>query len=149
MATYSAVTRQHVLQAIGEYDSRGQDDFLGVYGFAPLAGYALLHEGRVYDVRAVLGVAHRYATGRLATAHEFGNDATGAAAILRKRGFDVTEPVGAAPVAPVRRAPARRAPAAPRATARPTRAVVEERVAPTCPTCSTALPATGICDYCS
>ncbi|NUU17241.1 hypothetical protein HP550_08250 [Cellulomonas humilata] len=135
MATFSAVTRQHILQAIAEYDSRGGDDFLGVYGFAP-GGYPLLHEGRSYDSTAILGVAHRYATGRLASADEVG---TGGSAVLRKRGFDVTEPpsVRRAPVAPVRRAPATR-----RATAAP------ERVAAICPTCAMVLPATGICDDC-
>ena len=104
MATFSAVTRQHILQAIAEYDSRGGDDFLGVYGFAP-GGYPLLHEGRSYDSTAILGVAHRYATGRLASADEVGSVGS---AVLRKRGFDVTEPpsVRRAPVAPVRRAPA-------------------------------------------
>ena len=135
MATFSAVTRQHILQAIAEYDSRGGDDFLGVYGFAP-GGYPLVHEGRSYDSTAILGVAHRYATGRLASADEVG---TGGSAVLRRRGFDVTEPPSArrAPAAPVRRTPTtRRAPAAP------------ERVAAICPTCAMALPATGICDDC-
>jgi hypothetical protein len=139
VATFSAVTRQHILQAIAEYDSRGGDDFLGVYGFAP-GGYPLLHEGRTYDSTAVLGVAHRYATGRLASADEVG---TGAATVLRKRGFDVTEPasvqrarVAAPRRTPTTRAPARRAPAVP------------EKVAAICPTCSMTLPATGVCDDC-
>ena len=135
MATFSAVTRQHILQAIAEYDSRGGDDFLGVYGFAP-GGYPLVHEGRSYDSTAILGVAYRCATGRLASADEVGS---GGSAVLRKRGFDVTEPPSArrAPAPPVRRAPAAR-----RASAAP------ERVAAICPTCAMALPATGICDDC-
>lgn len=148
MATFSAVSRQHILQAIAEYDSRGADDFLGVYGFTASTAYPLVHEGRDYDSRAVLGVAHRYATGRLAIADEFGDGPAALAALLRRRGFEVTEPAGAvrAPTAPAR---APRAPRAPRASS-PTRraAAAPEREAAICPTCSTALPATGICDYC-
>ncbi|QHT57596.1 hypothetical protein GXP71_16955 [Cellulomonas sp. H30R-01] len=150
MATFSAVTRQHILQAIGEHDSRGRDDFLGVYGFTPDDGYALLHEGRVYEPRAIVGVAHRYATGRLGIADEVAVDA--ATAVLRKRGFDVTEPAVAtrAPVAAARPARAPRSTtrtSTPRTTTRASSAA-PERVAPICPTCSMTLPATGVCDYC-
>ncbi|GIG20570.1 hypothetical protein Cch01nite_12940 [Cellulomonas chitinilytica] len=153
MATFSAVTRQHILQAIAEYDSRGRDDFLGVYGYDPSVGYALQHDGRDYDPAAILGVAHRYATGRLAPAHEFSDGLSGATAILRKRGFDVTEPAAPfrpAPAAPARRTPAPRTAAAARPTTRTsTRAATPERPVAMCPTCSMVLPATGICDYCS
>lgn len=149
MATFSAVTRQHILQAIAEYDERGADGFRGVYGFEPATGYPLLHEGRTYDSRAVLGVAHRYATGRLATADEFGDGMASAAALLRRRGFEVTEP--AAPARAASTARATRAPRAPKAasgTASTRRTAAPEREAAICPTCSMALPATGVCDYC-
>lgn len=149
MATFSAVTRQHLLQAIAEYDTRGADDFRGVYGFAPSTAYPLVHEGREYDSLAVLGVAHRYATGRLATADEFGDGPAALAALLRRRGFEVNEPAGVTVTAPARTPRAPRAPRAPRQTAAPTRrAAAPEREAAICPTCSTALPATGVCDYC-
>ena len=119
MATFSSVSRQNVLQAIAEYDSRGDTGFLDVYGFEPFPGYALVHDGRSYDLRAVVGVAHRFATGRLATAEEFGSSRDGAIAILRKRGFDVTEPAVTVRPAPVRAARAPRAARTPvvRATA--------------------------------
>lgn len=148
MATFSSVSRQHVLQAIAEYDSRGGEQFLELYGFAPSPGYPLLHEGRTYDSRAVLGVAHRFATGRLATADEFHGGMEGAVAILRRRGFEVTEPAGAARAVAPKAPRAPRAPRAttPRATTRST--VREEPVARICPTCSMALPATGLCDNC-
>jgi len=147
VATFSAVTRQHVLQAIAEYDSRGADDFLGVYGYVPSADYTLQHNGRDYDSQAILGVAHRYATGRLAAAHEFSNGPSGTSAILRKRGFEVTEPAPPSRPAPATPAkPARATTTRTRATARP--AVVDRPVA-LCPTCSMVLPGTGVCDYCS
>lgn len=141
MATFSSVSSQNVLQAIAEYDSRGSEQFLDLYGFEPLAGYALVHEGRSYDLRAVVGVAHRFATGRLATSEEFGSSTAGAVAILRKRGFDVTEP--AVPV----RAAAVRAPRAPRAPA-VRKPAVREAAPAICPTCLMTLPATGVCDDC-
>ena len=148
MATFSSVMRQHVLQALAEYDARGGEEFLDAYGFGPFPGYALLHEGRSYDVRAVLGVAHRFATGRLATSDEFSNGIQGPIAILRKRGFDVSEPaVAVRPTAvratrPTRTAPTRRTSAV-RSTA------AREAPPAICPTCSMVLPATRICDYCS
>lgn len=137
MATFSSVTRQHVLQALAEYDARGGEEFLDVYGFEPSPGRTLVHQGRRYDCPAVLGVAHRVATGRLATPEEVRNGLAAAVTILRKRGFEVVEPASAA------RPPGARTARAPR-----TQRVPE--VAPAiCPTCATALPATGVCDYCS
>ena len=155
MATFSSVTRQHVLQALAEYDSRGVDEFLAVYGFPPSPLYPLHHEGRSYDSRAVLGVAHRFATGRLATPDEFESGGMdGAVAILRRRGFEVVEPAAAVrpPVTRTRtprtaaarglRTPAVRTPAA--------RAIAARDNPPAlCPTCSLTLPATGVCDNCA
>ena len=150
MATFSSVTSAHLLQAIAEHDDRGADDFLALYGFTPAPEYTLRHEGRTYDARAVLGVAHKHATGRLATAEEFGSSTDAALAILRKRGFDVSEPVTA------RRAPAARAIAGRSTTARVTRTPTSSRstaqreaAEKLCPTCSMTLPGTGVCDYCS
>lgn len=156
MATFSAVTRQHLLQAIAEHDERGSESFLGVYGFTPVPDLQLVHEGRSYDSTAILGVAHRFATGRLATSDEFHDDLAAVAAVLRRRGFDVTGPAVATATSP---APARRATAGrttspraatPRAAGRttPTRRSAEERPPVICPTCFTTLPATGICDTC-
>ncbi len=144
MATFSSVTRQHVLQAIAEHDSRGDAEFLELYGFGRSSDYTLVHEGRDYDAQAILGVAHRYATGRLATSEEFHAGMQGAVTILRKRGFEVTEPVsvGYAPrPRAVRTARTTRAPAVRSAPSR-------EATVRICPTCSMTLPATGVCDDC-
>lgn len=148
MATFSAVTRQHVLQAIAEYDDRGAEAFLGVYGYQRTILDSFEHEGRSYDARAVLGVAHRYATGRLASPEEIQGDRLDPAPILRKRGFEVA---GSSAPAAARRAPARAA--APRKAAAPKapstrRTTEDERPAPVCPTCFMTLPATGVCDTC-
>lgn len=139
VATFSSVTRQHMLQAIAEHDSRGSENFLGVYGFEASGGPTIVHEGHRYDCAAIVGVAHRYATGRTALAEEF--DA-GALKVVRNRGFEVDEPGG-------KKAPRRAQPAVRTATAATRRPAAPERVAALCPTCSMTLPATGICDYCA
>lgn len=141
MATFSSVTRLHLLQAIAEHDARGADAFHGLYGFPYTAGHTLVHEGRSYDALAILGVGHRYATGRLATAEEVAADAAAVGALLRRRGFDVSTPATAA-----RRTPTRRRATAPRAPAR--RSPSAERPLAICPTCYMALPATGVCETC-
>lgn len=150
MATFSSLTRNHVLQAIAEHDSRGAEEFLALYHFEPLPGYAVVHEGGRYDLRAVVGVAHRIATGRLATAEEFASSMDAVVGILRRRGFEVVEPASAARA--TARASAARATRSTRAT-RATRTTTprttrQETPAAICPTCSMALPATGICDDC-
>lgn len=155
MATFSSVTRQHVLKTLAEHDDRGAEEFMAVYGFEP-SGATLTHEGRTYDARAILGVAHRFATGRLARQEEFHGDlqATG---LLSRRGFEVSEPPSARRAAPAAAARAPRAPRAPRepraprasATKATTRTPVREEQLAICPTCFTALPATGVCDTCS
>ena len=149
MATFSAVTRQHILAAIAEYDDRGAENFLGVYGFTRSIRETLEHDGREYDAKAVLGVAHRHATGRAATADELASGKVDAVTILRKHGFEASGPVTAAP-APVERTRRAAAPKARTTTPRTTtrRAAEPERPAPVCPTCFMTLPATGICDSC-
>jgi hypothetical protein len=147
VATFSAVTRQHLLQAMAEHDTRGAEDFLGVYGYTGTSGSTFEHEGTRYPSLAVVGVAHRFATGRLPSADEFHGGDQAVEALLRRRGFELPEPTGsrAAPAIRTRAA----APARARATtpAKP-RAVQREEVITLCPTCSMALPATGRCDYC-
>lgn len=136
VATFSSVTRHHILQAIAECDARGGEEFLEIYGFQPSRGYTLVHEGRNYDAKAILGVAHRFATGRLATSDEINVGLQAAVAIMRKRGFEVSEPASASHATPMRAL----------RTARSTAA--RETPAAICPTCSMTLPATGVCDEC-
>ena len=147
VATFSSVTRHHILQAIAEYDARGGEEFLEVYGFGPSRGYTLVHEGRNYDAKAILGVAHRFATGRLATSDDFNVGSRAAVAIMRKRGFEVSEPTSASHATPMRALRTTRSTVARSTVARSTAA--RETPAPICPTCSMALPATGVCDECN
>jgi hypothetical protein len=146
VATFSAVTRQHILKALAEYDDRGKDAFLGVYGFSSSPASTLVHDDKVYDAKAVLGVAHRYATGRVAMAEELEGGKIDPIAILRKHGFEVAGAPKASAAAPKRATRTRTA--APKA-APARRPAPEDRPLAICPTCFTALPATGICDECA
>jgi hypothetical protein len=67
----------------------GPDVFLTRHGFRPAREYVLRHEGRGYDSKAILGVAHGKATGRVATWDEFTGGKDGAAKWLRDLGFQV------------------------------------------------------------
>ncbi|SEE59128.1 hypothetical protein [Jiangella alba] len=98
MPDFDAVSRDHVLQALAEYDERGADDFLAAYGFGRARDYVLWHDGRAYDSKAVLGVAQKYATGVAARSAEFSGGRSGAAKVLRALGFEVSEPGDDAPV---------------------------------------------------
>lgn len=147
VATFSAVTRTHILQAIAEFDDRGRENFLGLYGFEPTRSYPLIHDGDEYDSTAILGVAHRYATGRAATPEEFSRGIDGAVLILRKRGFEVLDPIGAPPIVSPKAPKARANAKAPRTTT-PRKSPTPEPALTMCPTCFVALPATGRCDQC-
>jgi hypothetical protein len=93
MVDWASVGRQHVVMAMAEADRLGRDEFLTTYHFGPAREYILVHDGRSYDSKAVLGVAHRYATGRLAASGEFSGGRFGAAKVLRDLGFDVQGPL--------------------------------------------------------
>ena len=148
MATFSSLTQQHILDTLAEHDERGSEAFLAALGFESSPDAQITHEGRRYDARAILAVAHRRATGRLASPEEFRSSLDQALTILRRRGFDVTGPTAAT------RAPAARATKAPRAPRTPSAPAIRKPAQETdlppavCSTCFMALPATGVCDEC-
>lgn len=142
MATFSSVTRPHVLSAIAEHDDRGPVAFLKLYGFSPTPGTTLQFGGTTYDATAILAVAHRYATGRAALPEEMEGGKVAVGTLLRKHGFEVDGSGGAAP------ATARRAPLRTTRTTRAGKTAEPEKPAPVCPTCYMTLPATGVCDSC-
>jgi hypothetical protein len=49
--------RSAVLKAIAEYDDMGREAFLARYGYGPSRSYFLEHEGKIYDSKAIAGVA--------------------------------------------------------------------------------------------
>src|SRR5918994_6823945 len=100
MATFEAVTQDHVRQAMGECDELGADSFRRRYGFGRASEYVLWHDGKAYDSKAILGVGKRYATGTAARANEFSDGKQGAALVLRDLGFDVIAEQGEAELTP-------------------------------------------------
>ncbi|TMR94757.1 HNH endonuclease [Nonomuraea basaltis] len=88
----SDLRREMILAAIAEYDTMGRDAFLDTYGYGPARGYFLVHEGRRYDSKAIVGVAHRGVTGRPLLPEEFSGGRDTVARRLIRLGFEVTAP---------------------------------------------------------
>ena len=55
------IRHEHVLQAIEECNQCGRDKFLEKYGFRKAVSTWFIHDGRSYDPKAIVGVAHSYA----------------------------------------------------------------------------------------
>lgn len=53
--------RSQVEAAMAEYDELGQEAFLPKYGFGQAKAYWLVVNGKRYDSKAILGVAHKFA----------------------------------------------------------------------------------------
>jgi len=84
------ITQDAVLQAIKEYDRLGQDGFLERYGFDQARQYLLVHDGKRYDSKAIVGAAHGFLPGeRPLTAAEFSGGEATVGRLLRRLGFTV------------------------------------------------------------
>jgi len=84
------ITREAVLASIGEYDRLGQDEFLGKYGYDRARSYLLIHDGKAYDSKAIVGVAHGFLAGeRALAAREFSGGEATVGRLLRSLGFTV------------------------------------------------------------
>jgi len=57
MSLSELTDRNAVLAAIREYDLLGQEAFLAKYGYSQARRYQLIHEGKPYDSKAIVGVA--------------------------------------------------------------------------------------------
>ncbi|MCH7583231.1 MAG: hypothetical protein IIC72_11450, partial [Acidobacteria bacterium] len=55
------LTYDSVVRAVEEFDELGRDAFLAKYGFREARSYYLNLNGRLYDSKAIAGVAHQYA----------------------------------------------------------------------------------------
>ena len=84
------ITHAAVLEAIAEYDRLGQDEFLDKYGFDRARSYLLVHNGKAYDSKAVVGVAHGFLPGQQAlAARDFSGGEATVGRLLRGLGFTV------------------------------------------------------------
>lgn len=89
--TLSNINRSAVIQAIDEFDRVGRDAFLEHHGFGRSRAYLLKYDGKHYDSKAILGVAHGYSGGdRLPLrATEFSGGEATVAHTLIGLGFEV------------------------------------------------------------
>ncbi|WP_433475390.1 hypothetical protein ACQPZP_43185 [Spirillospora sp. CA-142024] len=85
----SVITREAVLDAMAECDQLGRDRFLHHYGFDPARRYFLHHDGVYYDSKAIVGVAHRHATGQPLAPDQFSGGRQTVGRILERLGFEV------------------------------------------------------------
>ena len=84
-------SRQAVLQAIDEFEHIGKDRFLEKYGFGPAKNYFVKVNGKFYDSKAIVGVAHGYEfplQGSLSSADFVGGEKT-VKRKLEELGFEV------------------------------------------------------------
>src|SRR4051794_30276678 len=63
MIDWSVVSRDHVLEAMRECDDLGCAEFLARYRYGPSRTYHVVHHGREYPSKAILGVAYGRAAG--------------------------------------------------------------------------------------
>lgn len=84
-------SRSAVRQAMTECDTLGREAFLEKYGFGRARSYFLRHDGREYDSKAIVAVAHGLEHPGLGPLHasEFSGGAATVAAKLRALGFEV------------------------------------------------------------
>ncbi|MGW1544357.1 hypothetical protein ACWCPM_29695 [Streptomyces sp. NPDC002309] len=86
------ITASAVIQAIEECDRRGRDAFLEKHGFGRARRYLLQHDGRFYDSKAIVGVAHGYLAGQdELESGEFSGGEGHAVSLLRQLGFTVVD----------------------------------------------------------
>lgn len=90
MAVTDLNDRRAVLDALNEYDRVGRDTFLERHGFGRARDYFIQHEGRLYDSKAIVGVAHGYQFGTALGADAFSGGDTVVVPILERLGFSVT-----------------------------------------------------------
>jgi hypothetical protein len=93
MALAELTQRDAVLAAMREYDELGQDAFLDKYGYAAARRYRLVHDGKNYDSKAIVGVAfgHQFpARGPLSYKEFSGGEAT-VVPLLERLGFVVQD----------------------------------------------------------
>lgn len=86
------ITREAVLKAIEEYDALGQPAFLHRYSFDRARKYVLVHDGKRYDSKAIVGAAHGFLPGKTAlTAGEFSGGKATVGQLLARLGFNVED----------------------------------------------------------
>jgi hypothetical protein len=89
MIDWGQVTPADVERAMDDYDRLGAAPFFAAHGFAPTTTYELVHDGRAYPPKAILGTAFELATGRRLASADFEGGKAGAVKVLGQLGFTV------------------------------------------------------------
>ena len=63
MPRFNRVKRPDVLAAIRAFDEMDREEFADRFRVGPVRKYFILHNHRLYDAKAAMGVAHGKATG--------------------------------------------------------------------------------------
>lgn len=94
LALFDINDNKAVLAAVAEYDKLGRERFLEKYGFGKARSYFLVIDGRRYDSKAIIGVAHRhqYPSEGALRADQFSGGALTVAKILDGMGFIIDRP---------------------------------------------------------
>lgn len=96
MKDLPAVTADHVRAAVRLFDRLGEEDFLDLYHFRPATSYWLRFEGSSYPSKAILGVAHEFATGAALRSSEFTGGLQETVRVLERLGFEISSTSSAA-----------------------------------------------------
>jgi hypothetical protein len=85
------ITPEAVISALEEFDRLGRAPFLERYGFGSATTYVLVRDGKEYDSKAILGVAHQFAVPAEGPLHheDFNGGEAGAKSRLEALGFEV------------------------------------------------------------
>lgn len=96
----SDIDRAAVLRTIEDFDRLGRLGFLKKHGFRRSRSYFLVHEGKPYDSKAIIGVAHGYSGGNRIplSASDFNGGGATVGKLLRSLDFDLQ--VSSEPPAP-------------------------------------------------
>jgi len=99
MALRELTSRDAVVGAVRLCESLGSEEFRHRYGFGPARAYFLEHDGKLYDSKAIAGVAFglEHPDRGPLKASEFSEGADGAAGRLRRLGFTITTRAQIAP----------------------------------------------------
>jgi hypothetical protein len=93
------ISREAVLTALEEFDLLGREEFLGKYGFGPARDYLLVHDGKRYDSKAIVGVAYgiQYPEQGPLSWEEFGGGRGTVIPVLESLGFEIEGPEAISP----------------------------------------------------
>jgi 5-methylcytosine-specific restriction protein B len=90
MSVFKVTDVSAVTRALDEFDALGRDAFLAKYGFGRGRTFFVVRDGKRYDAKAIVGVAHGFQHGAPLAASDFSGGERSVASRLRQLGFSVS-----------------------------------------------------------